>query len=184
MNKKTLYIDGTSSQMTTIKQITQAHKEFAGFLVIDLSEVNFPLTRDFFLVLSRRIPRDLYSLVLPDSGTLAIAKALGIQSEVSGMQHEFNKKYSEKNLATHNMTMLEYLIYEIRRGFAYVAFFLSNRTQNHKKIIHLQKNSSQFFRKSSLFLYIRKLCRPCSIPFFWCTASYTVSISSSEQSKK
>ena len=61
-----------------------------------------------------------------------------------GMQAEFDRQYGNKNIATHNMSMFEYLIYEIKRGIQYVLFFIFEKTKNNKRIVHMKKNSSHF----------------------------------------
>lgn len=144
MNKHTLLITDDMTQMKALKYIVKEYKNRPGFLQIDVSEANFPLTRDFFLVLSQRLPRDVYKLIVGDEDAKVMAKSLGIQAEIAGIQAEFERKYASKNLATHNMSMLEYLIYEIKRGGAYIRFVLFERTQAKKKIIHMKKNSSHF----------------------------------------
>lgn len=76
MNKKTLYITRDMSQMMALKEITREYKNHSGFMVIDLSAASFSLSRDFFLVLSRRLPSDIYCLVLADSHSATIASSL------------------------------------------------------------------------------------------------------------
>lgn len=132
------------SQMATLKYISKEYKDNPWFLLIDLSEASFPLTRDFFLVLSRRLPSDVYKVILSDTDAQVIAKSLGIQAEIAGAHAEFDRKYAEKHIATHNMSMFEYFIYEIKRGIQYIWFLLFERTEAKKKVIHLKKNSSHF----------------------------------------
>ncbi|MBX9809047.1 hypothetical protein K2X92_01525 [Candidatus Gracilibacteria bacterium] len=144
MNKKTLYITREMSQMMALKEITREYKDNHGFMVIDLSAASFSLSRDFFLVLSRRLPNDIYCLVLADSASATMASSLGIQVELVGMQAEFDRQYGNKNIATHNMSMLEYLFYEIKRGIQYVWFFIFEKTKNNKRIIHMKKSGSHF----------------------------------------
>lgn len=69
--------------MIALKAITREYRENPGFLLIDLSDVSFPLSRDFFLVLSRRLPSDIYRLILSDTSALVIATSLGIQTEMA-----------------------------------------------------------------------------------------------------
>ena len=82
MNNKILYITRDMSQMTALKEITREYKENHGFMIIDLSAANFPLTRDFFLVLSRRLPNDMYRIIISDESVGTIASSLGIQVEM------------------------------------------------------------------------------------------------------
>jgi hypothetical protein len=42
------------------------------------------------------------------------------------------------------MTMFEYFVYEVRRGMAYLWFFIFEKTDAKKKIIHMKKNGSHF----------------------------------------
>lgn len=74
-----------------------------------------------------------------------IATSLGIETEKTGTQAEFNRQYGEKDIALHNMTMFEYFRYEIKRGIQYIWFFLFQKTETKKKIIHMKKNGSHFF---------------------------------------
>ncbi len=144
MNKNTLHITNDMSQMIALKAITREYRENPGFLLIDLSDASFPLSRDFFLVLSRRLPSDIYRLILSDSSSLVIAASLGIQTEMVWLQAEFDRQYGAKDITTHNMTMFEYLRYEIRRGIAYLWFLAFEKTNAKKKIIHMKKNGSHF----------------------------------------
>lgn len=82
MNKKALHITPELSQMRALKEITREYRENLGFLTIDLSVASFPLSRDFFLVLSRRLPSDIYLLILSDKDSAVIAGSLGIQTEM------------------------------------------------------------------------------------------------------
>lgn len=83
MNNKILYITRDMSQMITLKEIAREYKENHGFMIIDLSAASFPLTRDFFLVLSRRLPNDIYRIIVSDESIVIIASSLGIQVEKS-----------------------------------------------------------------------------------------------------
>jgi hypothetical protein len=132
------------TQMMALKEIAREYRENHGFMVIDLVAASFPLTRDFFLVLTRRLPNDIYCLILSDPSSAIIAGTLGIQTEIAGTQAEFNRQYGNKNIVTHNMSMLEYLRYEIKRGFQYIWFVLFEKTKVKKKIIHIKKNGSHF----------------------------------------
>lgn len=130
--------------MMALKEIAREYRENHGFMVIDLVAASFPLTRDFFLVLTRRLPSDIYCLILSDPSAAMIAGTLGIQTELAGTQAEFDRQYGNKNIVTHNMSMVEYLHYEIRRGLQYIWFILFEKTKAKKNIIHIKKNGSHF----------------------------------------
>ncbi len=115
MNNNTLHITRDMSQMTALKEIAREYRSNPGFLTIDLSEASFLLSRDFFLVLTRRLPSDIYRLILADAPSALIAGSLGIQTEMAGVHAEFDRQYGAQDIATHNMSMLEYLWYELRR---------------------------------------------------------------------
>jgi hypothetical protein len=82
MNKKILYITRDMSHMMAIKEIAREYKDNHEFMLIDLSAANFPLSRDFFLVLTRRLPSDTYRVILADTSAATIAKSLGMQVEM------------------------------------------------------------------------------------------------------
>jgi hypothetical protein len=115
MNKNILHITSDMSQMAALKEISRDYRANPDFLTIDLSLATFVLSRDFFLVLSHRLPSDVYKVILPNTPPALIATSLGIQTEIAGVQAEFDRQYGAKDIATHNMSMLEYLWYEIRR---------------------------------------------------------------------
>jgi hypothetical protein len=132
------------SQMVALKEIVREYKDNHNFLIIDLSVANFPLSRDFFLVLTRRLPNDTYSLIISDASSAVIAKSLGIQLEITGNQAEFDRQYWDKNITTHNMSIFEYFCYEIKRGIQYIWFIIFEKTKANKRIIHIKKSWSHF----------------------------------------
>jgi hypothetical protein len=144
MNKKILYITRDMSQMMALKEIAREYKDNHDFMIIDLSAANFPLSRDFFLVLTRRLPNDTYRVILSDAASAVIAQSLGIQMEMVWTQAEFDRQYGDKNLTTHNMSMFEYLRYEIKRGIQYLWFIIFEKTKANKRIIHIKKSGSHF----------------------------------------
>ena len=130
--------------MVAIKEIAREYKDNHEFMIIDLSAANFSLSRDFFLVLSRRLPSDTYKVILADTSAATIARSLGMQVEMMWTQAEFDRQYGDKDLTTHNMSMSEYFRYEIKRGIQYLWFIFFERTQAKKRIIHMKKNGSPF----------------------------------------
>lgn len=144
MNNTILHITADMSQMVALKEISREYRSHPWFLIIDLSEASFWLSRDFFLVLTRRLPSDIYRLILPDAQSSLIANSLGIQIEIAGVHAEFDRQYGTKDIATHNMSMLEYLSYELRRWVQYFYFLVFEKTNAKKKIVHMKKNGSHF----------------------------------------
>lgn len=138
----TLRITADTSRPRAIKMIHTTLSEHPGVVLIDLVDVSFPLHRDFFLVLMRRFSRDRYILRVKHEKAALLARNFGIQAEVAGIQAEFERKYSSSNLATHNMTMLEYLWYEIKRGVLYLKFLLFERKKKEPKLLHFKKTNS------------------------------------------
>lgn len=63
-NSHTLRIDDKTSRTGALKLIKEALESTPGVVTIDLMDASFPLHRDFFLVLSRKFPRDRYVLIL------------------------------------------------------------------------------------------------------------------------
>ena len=108
-------------------------------------DVTFPLHRDFFLVLSRKFPSDQYVLRLKNEKSAELAKSLGIQIESSGFQAEFEKQYKNSNVTTHNMSMGEYFLYELKRGALYLKYVFVEKKKAEKKLPKFKKRNSNFF---------------------------------------
>ena len=143
MNKTQIFrIPEGISRTSAVKQITEKLSETSGVLVIDLVDATFPLHRDFFLVLSKKFPKDTYILRVKQEKTALLARSLGIQVEIIGVNAEFERKYSQ-NFATHNMSMWEYFLYELRRGISWLKFTLFERTKKEPKLPHYKKRNSQ-----------------------------------------
>jgi len=138
----TIRIPENTSRTAAIKMIRETLDAQPGVVMVDLLDVNFPLHRDFFLVLSRKFPSDRYILRVKNEKIATVAKSLGIQTELAGIQAEFERKYSQTNMATHNMSMLEYLRYEIRRGWMYLKFVLFERKKKKNKVLYYKKTNS------------------------------------------
>ena len=138
----TIRIAENLSRTATIKLIRETLESHPGVVVVDLLDVGFPLHRDFFLVLTRKFPSDRYILRVKNEKIATVAKGLGIQTEIAGIQTEFERTYTGVNLATHNMSMLEYLRYEIRRGWMYLKFVLFERKKKENKILYYKKTNS------------------------------------------
>lgn len=144
-SKNIIRIDAGITRAAAIWKIKNAFKEKQWVLLIDLMEVTFPLHRDFFLVLSRKFPSDQYVLRLKNEKTAELARSLGIQIESSGFQAEFEKKYKNPNLVTHNMSMWDYFVYELKRGGLYLKYLFFDRKDSEKKLPKFKKRNSNFF---------------------------------------
>lgn len=142
-NLHTLNIDEKMSRTAALKLIKEELEKHPGVVMIDMLDVSFPLHRDFFLVLSRKFPKDRYILRLKSEKTVALAQSLGMQAEVAGLQAEFERVHKSKNLATHNMSMWEYFLYEIRRGWLWLKFVLFDRKSAEKKLPQFKKHNFQ-----------------------------------------
>lgn len=59
------------------------------------------------------------------------------------MQAEFERANSGLNLATHNMSMWEYFLYEIKRGYLWLKFVLFERKATEKTLPQFKKNNFQ-----------------------------------------
>lgn len=140
-NYHTLVITPEMSRTSAIKHIKYTLSEQPGVIVVDLLDANFPLHRDFFLVLSRKFPKDRFILRCKTEKIAETAKALGIQTEIAGLQAEFDR-YGPEKLATQNMSMFEYFLYEVRRGFLWLKFILVDRKKE-EKWLHYKKTNYQ-----------------------------------------
>lgn len=96
-------------------------------LTVDMSDVSFPLTRDVFLVMKKRFRTDQFHLLLRHEYEVDMARSLGIGAEVSWVRAEFDREFSKKNILSHNFTMWEYFLYEMRRWVQYLRFLFTRK---------------------------------------------------------
>lgn len=82
-NYHTITISEETSRTAAIKTIKKALDENSGVILVDLLDVSFPLHRDFFLVLSRKFPKDRYKLRVKTQKMVELAHSLGIEAEVA-----------------------------------------------------------------------------------------------------
>ncbi len=142
-NYHTITISAEMSRTAAIKFIKNSLAENPGVIVIDLLEAEFPLHRDFFLVLSRKFPRDRFILRVKSEKIVELTRSLGLQAEVAGIRAEFERAYTGQNIATHNMSMMEYFLYEVRRGWLWLKFVIFERKKDEPKLLHYKKNNFQ-----------------------------------------
>jgi hypothetical protein len=84
-------------------------------VIVDMSHATYPLTRDVFLVFLKRFPRESYTVILPEKYQVDMAKSLGIDAILAGIDTDFEKEFDNTHLLKHNFTMWEYFLYELRR---------------------------------------------------------------------
>ena len=142
-NYHTITISAEMSRTAAIKFIKNSLAENPGVIVVDLLEAGFPLHRDFFLVLSRKFPRDRFILRVKSEKIVGLTRSLGLQAEVAGIRAEFERAYTGQNIATHNMSMVEYFLYEVRRGWLWLKFVIFERKKDEPKLLHYKKNNFQ-----------------------------------------
>lgn len=140
--QSTMVIPANISRTAAIKKIKEKIQSSSGVITIDLTEATFPLHRDFFLVLSKKFPRDKMILRLKNDALAQVAKSLWLETEVLGVWAEFEKKYGKNTLTTHNMSMFEYLVYEMKRWWYWLKYIFFERKRWENKLPHYKKNNS------------------------------------------
>lgn len=75
-NKHILKIKKSIPQIAVLSLIKEEKKAKSGILYIDLTETSFPLTRDFFFVLSRRFHADEIILIVSENSEFQMAKSI------------------------------------------------------------------------------------------------------------
>lgn len=115
-NYTTIIIAKDINQIEALRKIKKEKEKTSGILRVDFSHASFALSRDIFLVLSERFHKDDISILVANEQDRLLARSFGFSAEVSGIDAEFKASYKEKNIITHNLSMWEYFLYEIRRG--------------------------------------------------------------------
>jgi hypothetical protein len=145
--------------MQALRLIEEHIKASPNPLVIDMGEVNFPITRDVLLVMKKRFRIDQFSLLLSHDYEVDMARSLSISAMRSWVMAEFDREYAKKNLLAHNLTMWEYFLYELRRGVEYIKFIFIRKKP--KTPIHTIKK-----RSPNTFLIVAGLIMSLSLLVF------------------
>ncbi len=122
-----LILPADLSLVSALKLIEINLKDAKLPLTVDMANISFPLTRDVFLVIKKRFRPDEVNLLLKHEYEVEMARSLGIGASVSGILAEFDREFSKQNIIKHNFTAWQYFIYEIKRWFAYIHFFLTRK---------------------------------------------------------
>lgn len=102
--------------------------------IVTLETEGCPAITNFlsFRILLSRFPDRKFQVVTSDRRLKRIAESLAIRTFSKNGDLEFESAYAEKNLLKHNFTFFEYLGYEIRKFFSYVAFRVDKRQKVYK----------------------------------------------------
>ncbi len=76
MNKTILKIPKQTPQVSVLSLIKEERKKYTGTIYIDLTEVAFPLSRDFFFVLAKRFHSDEIVILVSEVSELSMAKSI------------------------------------------------------------------------------------------------------------
>lgn len=125
MNKK-LLLAPDRTLFEALKEI-ESELENSGHLIVDMTQVRFPLTRDVFFVLSKRFRGKMIEFLLPHEYEVQMAHSVHLTARVSTMHADFDREFTKKNLLKHNYTMREYFLYELRRGYEYIRFLIQRK---------------------------------------------------------
>jgi hypothetical protein len=158
MSKK-IYIRKWVALIQALRTIEESIKEWPTPVMIDMTEVGFPLTRDVFLVMKKRFRIDHFSLLVVHEYEVEMARSIGIGAGRSWVRAEFDREYSKKNILSHNLSMWEYFLYEIRRGWEYLKFVVKRKPK--QPHIHTIKK-----RSSNTFLIVAWLIMSLSLLLF------------------
>lgn len=144
-NSHILIITPELNQIEAIKKIKEKKESIQETLIVDFTRASFPLSRDVFLVLSKRFHKDDISLIVSEESHRVLAKSFWIFVESVGNQSEFHESYKQKNIVTHNLTMWEYFLYELRRGGAYLRYLFIEKIFRKEKMLYKKRTSPHFF---------------------------------------
>lgn len=143
-NIKTLNISKDLNQIEAIRKIKKEKEKTSWVLSVNFTQASFPLSRDVFFVLSERFHKDDIHIVVWNEQDRILARSFWLSADVSWMNAEFESSYKEKNILSHNLSMWEYFLYEIRRGWAYIIFILFEKLFKKQKNYYAKKTSPHF----------------------------------------
>lgn len=82
MNKIPLIIPKDLNQIEAVRRIKSEKENNPGLLVVDLSNVSFPLSRDLFFVLAKRFHKDDIKLIVRDEQERLLARSFDLYAEL------------------------------------------------------------------------------------------------------
>ncbi|MDQ1343914.1 MAG: hypothetical protein QG650_634 [Patescibacteria group bacterium] len=102
--------------------------------IVTIETESCPTIANFlsFRILLSRFPDRKFQIVTSDRRLKRISESLGIRTFSKNGDLEFETAYAEKNLLKHNFTFFEYLAYEMRKFFSYLAFRFQKRRNVYK----------------------------------------------------
>ena len=102
--------------------------------IVTLETESCPAISNFisFRILLSRFPDRKFQIVTSERRLKRIADSLGVRTFSKNGDLEFETAYAEKNLLKHNFTFFEYLAYEMRKFFSYIAFRFQKRQKTYK----------------------------------------------------
>ncbi len=142
MNK--LILPKDTNLILSMRLIEEEIKTSSWPLTIDMSEASFPLTRDVFLVMKKRLRVDEFNLLLKHGYEVDMARSVWIGATLAWVRAEFDREFSKKNILKHNFTMWQYFCYELNRGKEYIRF-LFTRKRSTTPLYKIKKGSQNMF---------------------------------------
>ncbi len=132
------------TQIQALSYIKKEKEHMSWSVKIDFRHVNFTLTRDILFVLKERFRPEDVVLIVESEKARVFCRTFGFIAEV---WKEASLDYSilDKNILAYNLSMWEYFLYEIRRGWQYVSYFVRRKFLEKKKIHVFHKTSPHFF---------------------------------------
>lgn len=129
MNKRRIELSHNDNLLDVIEKVSLFPDA-----IVTLETESCPAIANFlsFRILLSRFPDRKFQIVTSDNRLKRIAESLGVRTFSKNGDLEFETAYAEKNLLKHNFTFFEYLAYELRKFFSYLAFRFQKRQKTYR----------------------------------------------------
>lgn len=129
MNKRRIQLSHHDNLLDVIEKVSLFPDA-----IVTLETEACPAISNFFSfrILLSRFPDRKFQVVTSDRRLKRIAESLAVRTFSKNGDLEFETAYAERNLLKHNFTFFEYLAYEMRKFFSYLAFRFQKRRNVYK----------------------------------------------------
>jgi len=125
-NLHTIIVPSQNGLFRSLQYISEqmAQRSKNDRIILDLSEVSFELSAEFFTVLRKRYSQYHITCVIDRSLSPKAFEGFGFPIDRQRIRTEFDKEFAKKHILRHNFTIFEYFWYEMRRGIEFLRYAL------------------------------------------------------------
>ena len=143
-NKHVLIIPKHANKLQVIKSIEKEKAKTTGPIVVNFRETDGALSRDLLFVLSEKFHTDDLSFFVETDEEKLLCRSFWFTADTEKKDDSLHS-LNESHIVTHNMTVWQYFLYELRRGRQHTFYFFKEKLFKKTKTHVMKKSSPHFF---------------------------------------